>query len=329
MVVIRIREPAMKAAVVHDFNAPPRYGDFEAPVAGAGETLVQVRAAALSQLVKSQAAGRHYSSATTLPLVPGVDGVGLLADGRRVYFAFPRGPFGAMAQTTVVKTEYCVPVPDDLDDVTAAGIGNPGMSSWAALTERAHFQRGENVLINGATGVAGRLAIQIARHLGANKVIVTGRNAKSVEGLAALCADVLIPLDAPAAQLTETFRDTIRSHRVNVILDYLWGPSAESLLGAVGGHGSDEAEPRIRFVQIGSITGNTITLPASALRSSGLEMMGSGLGSVSNAGLVGAIGGLLKAVVSGGFSIEAEAVPLTDVERAWTSDAAARTVFTI
>ena len=92
-----------------------------------------------------------------------------------------------------------MPVPDDVDDVTAAAIGNPGMSSWAALTERAHFQRGENVLINGATGVSGRLAIQIARHLGANKVIVTGRNATSIEGLAALGADVLIPLDAPAS----------------------------------------------------------------------------------------------------------------------------------
>ncbi|SEB19120.1 quinone oxidoreductase family protein [Paraburkholderia sartisoli] len=318
----------MKAAVVHDFNASPRYGDFADPVAEPGETLVQVRAAALSQLVKSQASGRHYSSGKTLPLVPGVDGVGLLPDGRRVYFAFPRGPFGAMAQTTVVKTTYCVPVPDDVNDVTAAAIGNPGMSSWAALTERAHFQRGENVLINGATGVSGRLAIQIARHLGANKVIVTGRNAKSIEGLAALGADVLIPLDAPTGALIETFRDTIRSHRVDVILDYLYGPSAESLLGALGGH-SGEAEPRIRFVQIGSLAGNTINVPASALRSSGLEMMGSGLGSVSNERLLGAIGGLLKAVVSGGFSIEADAVPLTDVESAWTGEASARTVFTV
>lgn len=318
----------MKAAVVHDFNASPRYGDFADPAAEPGETLVQVRAAALSQLVKSQAAGRHYSSGKTLPLVPGVDGVGLLPDGRRVYFAFPRGPFGAMAHTTVVKAAYCVPVPDDVDDLTAAAIGNPGMSSWAALTERAHFQRGENVLINGATGVSGRLAIQIARHLGANKVIVTGRNATSIEGLAALGADVLIPLDAPASALTETFRDTIRSHRVDVILDYLYGPSAESLLGAVGGH-SGEAEPRIRFVQIGSLAGNTINVPAAALRSSGLEMMGSGLGSVSNERLLGAIGGLLKAVVSGGFSIEADAVPLTDVERAWTGEASARTVFTV
>jgi NADPH:quinone reductase-like Zn-dependent oxidoreductase len=319
----------MKAAVVHDFNAPPRHGDFPDPVAEAGETLVHVRAAALSQLVKSQAAGKHYSSNTSLPLVPGVDGVGLLPDGSRVYFAFPRSPYGAMAQITVVRRDYCVPVPENVDDVTAAGIGNPGMSSWAALTERARFQRGENVLINGATGVSGRLAIQIARHLGAGKVIVTGRNAESIEGLDALGADVLIPLDAPAAQLTQTFREALRSHRVDVILDYLWGPSAESLLAAVSAHAGGEAEPRIRFVQIGSMAGTTIAFPASALRSSGLELTGSGLGSVSNTGLLHAIGDMLKAVGSGSLSIATETASLADVETAWQRTTSARLVITM
>ncbi len=319
----------MKAAVVHDFNAPPRFDDFTDPVAGDGETLVHVHAAALSQLVRSQAAGRHYSSGTTLPFVPGVDGVGHLPDGSRVYFAFPRAPYGSMAQTTVVQRAYCVPVPDNVSDVTAAAIGNPGMSSWAALTERARFQGGENVLINGATGVSGRLAIQIARHLGAGRIIATGRNATSVKGLDALGADVLIPLDAPADQLTETFRGAMREHRVDIILDYLWGPSAQNLLHAASGHGSGEAEPRIRFVQIGSIGGNTIDFPASVLRSSGLELMGSGLGSVSNIGLLRAIGSVLQAVVSGGFSIDAVAVPLAEVETAWLRESAARVVFEV
>ncbi|MDE1181768.1 zinc-binding alcohol dehydrogenase family protein [Paraburkholderia sp.] len=320
----------MKAAVVHDFAAPPRYDEFADPVAGVSETLVKVHAAALSQLVRSQASGKHYSSGTTLPLVPGVDGIGTLPDGQRVYFAFPRSPYGSMAQSTVVRQAYCVPVPDDVDDVTAAAIGNPGMSSWAGLVERARFQRGENVLINGATGTSGRLAIQIAKHLGAGTVIVTGRTARSVQGLDALGADVLIPLDASPEALTQTFRDTIRGHRVDVILDYLWGPSAECLLGAVSGHGSgDDAEPRIRYVQIGSLGGTTINFPASALRSSGLEMLGTGLGSVSNAGLLRSIGGVLNAVTSAGLSVNAQAVPLTDVENAWQSDAGDRLVFTM
>jgi NADPH:quinone reductase-like Zn-dependent oxidoreductase len=101
----------MKAAVVHDFNAPPRYDDFATPVAEAGETLIQVKAAALSQLVRAQASGRHYSSGKTLPLVPGVDGVGLLPNGRRVYFAFPRKLFGSMAETSAVQLDNCVEIP--------------------------------------------------------------------------------------------------------------------------------------------------------------------------------------------------------------------------
>lgn len=319
----------MKAAVVHDFNAPPRYDDFATPVAEAGETLIQVRAAALSQLVKAQASGRHYSSGKTLPLVPGVDGVGLLPNGRRVYFAFPRKLFGSMAETSVVQLDNCVEIPDGVDDVTAAAIGNPGMSSWAALLDRARFVPGENVLINGATGVSGRLAIQIAKHLGAAKVIVTGRNARSVEELAALGADIMIPLDAPADQLQDSFREALHTHKVNVVLDYLWGPSAECLLQAAAGHGSHSGEPRIRYVQIGSLTGNNISLPGSLLRSSGLELMGSGLGSVSNAGLVQAVGGVLRIIESAGLSISTQAVALQEVENAWTREDSSRVVFTV
>lgn len=319
----------MKAAVVHDFNTPPGYDDFTSPAAEAGETTIQVRAAALSQLVKAQASGRHYSSGKTLPLVPGVDGVGLLPDGRRVYFAFPRKLFGSMAETSVVQLSNCVDIPDDVDDVTAAAIGNPGMSSWTALLDRAKFLPGENVLINGATGASGRLAVQIAKHLGAAKVIVTGRNAQSVKGLAALGADILIPLDVPADELKDSFREALHTHKVNVVLDYLWGSSAECLLNAAAGQGNHLGEPRIRFVQIGSLTGNNISLPGSLLRSSGLELMGSGLGSVSNAGLVQAVGGVLRAISTAGLSIAAEAVPLKDVESAWQREGASRLVFTV
>jgi NADPH:quinone reductase-like Zn-dependent oxidoreductase len=320
----------MKAAVVSSFAEPPRYEDFAAPTPALGETLVRVKAAALSQLVKSQASGKHYSSTEGgFPFIPGVDGVGELVDGRRVYFAFPTAPYGAMAETTVVKEAYCIPVPDGVSDVTAAAIGNPGMSSWAALTERAKFVAGETVLINGATGTSGRLAVQIAKHLGAARVIATGRNAASIEGLAEIGADVLVPLDDTPESLANTFRETIRTNRVNVILDYLWGASAQSIFAALSGHGSGEAEPRIRYVQIGSITGNTVTLPSSALRSSGLELLGSGLGSVSNEGLLRSIGGVLNAVVAGRLTIDALAVPLADVHAGWNSADSGRIVFTL
>lgn len=319
----------MKAAVVSNFEKAPAYAAFRDPVAESGEVLVRVNAAALSRLVRGQASGQHYSSGTNLPFVPGVDGVGRLPDGSRVYFAFPKAPFGSMAELTAVKRSFCVALPDDLEDVTAAGTANPGMSSWVALMERAKFVAGETVLINGATGVSGRLAIQIAKYLGARFVIATGRNAASVEELPSLGADAVIALDQPAERLTEMFRRTINESGVNVILDYLWGPSAESLMAAVVGHASGEQAPRIRYVQIGSMAGPTIAMPAEALRSSGLELMGSGVGSVSNEALVRNIGEMMKAIVPGGLRVQTDAVPLVQVESAWNGKTADRVVFTM
>jgi NADPH:quinone reductase-like Zn-dependent oxidoreductase len=319
----------VKAAVVSSFGKPPRYGEFDDPNPQHDEILINVKAAALSQLVRAQAAGKHYSSTTTLPFVPGVDGVGRLADGKRVYFAFPRSPFGAMGQRTVVKPAMCIPLPDELDDVTAAAAANPGMSSWAALTERAGFERGESVLINGATGAAGRLAIQIAKFIGAKKVVATGRNQSSVKGLPELGADVVIALDQSPKKLVDEFRNQIKNNGVNIILDYLWGTSAESLLAALAGHASGPAAPRIRYVQIGSISGQTINLPAQVLRSSGVELLGSGLGSVSNEGLIRSIAGLMNAIIPGKFTIGAEAIPLAEVETAWIARGEGRIVFTL
>ncbi len=317
----------MQAAVAENFNQPPHYGEFAEPSAREGEVIVTVKAAALSQLVRLQASGKHYTSGTP-PFVPGVDGIGYLADGRRVYFAFPRGPVGAMAQRVAVKSAYTAAVPDDLDDITAAAIANPGMSSWAALTGRAHLQRGETVLINGANGASGRLAIQIAKHLGVGRVVVTGRNPASAAELRALGADEFILLQQEPTALIDCFRAEI-ANGIDVVLDYLWGPSAVAFFTAASGHGAGHAEPRIRFVNIGSLGGAETSITATALRGSGLELLGSGLGSLSNEALVQSIAGVLQAANSIGLKIETRAVPLTDVAGAWADTSSARTVFTI
>jgi NADPH:quinone reductase-like Zn-dependent oxidoreductase len=313
----------MRAAVVHSFDHPPRYDSFPEPVAGEDEALVEVSAAALSPLVKAQAAGRHYSSEAAFPFIPGVDGVGRLADGRRVYFAFPRRPYGAMAERVAVGNALRVSVPADLDDATAAAIANPGMSSWAALTARARLVPGETVLVNGATGAAGRLAVQIAKHLGAGKVIATGRNPTRLAALPDLGADVVIPLGGPAEEVAGAFRREIGAG-VDVILDYLWGTSAEGLIAAVARTGGTAGTPRVRYVQIGSASGGTIPLPGAALRSSGLELLGSGLGSCSHAELVAAVGAMLEAAVPAKLRIELETAPLADVESAWARETGER-----
>jgi NADPH:quinone reductase-like Zn-dependent oxidoreductase len=320
--------PSMKAALVLGSGKDPIYGDFREPTPSPGESVVAVMAAALSPLTKGRAAGTHYSSTGGFPFIAGVDGVGKTGDGRRVYFVLPTAPFGAMAEKTLVRISQCVELPPGLDEVTAAAIANPGMSSWAALQERAKLAKGETVLINGATGSAGGLAVQIAKYLGAGKVIVTGRNAQALENLRALGADLTIPLTADEGALEAAFEGQFGGDGVDVVLDYLWGPSAEKILiaGAKAGKG---AVP-IRFVQIGSASARNLTLPGAVLRSSAIQLMGSGLGSVALERLVAAIAGVLGAAGPGRFKIATRAVPLAQVESAWPmSSEGARTVFTV
>jgi len=283
---------------------------------------VQVIASALSQLTRARASGAHYSAAGSFPLVPGVDGTGLL-DGRPVYFLLPRAPFGAMADYAVVPESHCIPLPAGLDAVTAAVIANPGMSSWAALTERARFAAGESVLINGATGASGQLAIRIARHMGASRIVATGRNQAL---LATLGADAIIPLGNDDDALEAAFRHEF-AQGIDVVLDYLWGPSAERLLVAAAKAGP--AGRAIRVVQIGTASGADIHLPGAALRSSGLELMGSGIGSVPLPRLLAAIDGVFHAAGPAGLTLPTRRVPIADVQAAWALADGERTVFTM
>src|SRR5690606_19122266 len=174
-------------------------------------------------------------------------------------------------------------------DSKAASAGNPGRPSWAGLTRHAPFKPGESVLINGAAGSSGRLAIQVAKHLGARRVIATARNRATEPALRALGADSFIALDRPAAELTAAFRDELAGDGVDVVLDYLFGAPAEAFIAATVGRASGKAEPRIRFVQVGAAAGLSINLPGAALRSSGLELLGTGLGALSHRELLACI----------------------------------------
>jgi len=310
----------MKAAIVLEAGKPPVYGNFDEPVPRLDQVLISVTAAALSPTTKSRAAGKHDS----FPFVPGVDGIGRLPDGTRVYFALPEAPFGSMAERAVVKVKHCVRLPDDLDDVTAAAVGNPGMSSWAALKERARLVAGETVLVNGATGTAGRLAVQIAKHLGAKRIIATGRNPEALRLLPAVGADVTISLAQPAEVLEAAFQELFGRDGVDVVLDYLWGQSAELLIVAAARAGKD-AVP-IRYVEVGSASGASISLPSAALRSSALQLMGSGAGSIPIERLIGAVGELMQAVVPGHLRIDTEAIPLAEVEEVWTREGGNRRI---
>ncbi len=317
----------MKAAVVYGPGQKPLFADFPDPVAAEGEVLISVSAAALSPLTKGRAAGSHYSSDNIYPAVVGVDGVGTTQDGRRVYFV---APHGAMAEKASVSPHQCIPLPAEIDDITAAAIANPGMSAWAALMERAYLKPGEVVLINGATGSAGRLAVQIAKHLGASKVIATGRDQAALEELRAHGADVLIPFDLnPAnpdgATQFEAALKAQLANGINVVVDYLWGKSAETIIAAIA-KVVDDTSP-VRFIQVGSSSGGDITLPSAALRSSSIVLMGSGLKSVAMSRLLASIKGVFDAFAPAGLQIRTKPVPLSEVEQTWDDSGKARVVF--
>ncbi|MET4116996.1 NADPH:quinone reductase-like Zn-dependent oxidoreductase [Bradyrhizobium sp. JR4.1] len=218
----------MRAAIVHSFGSSPTFGEFAEPCAEAGETVIDVLAAPLSPIVKSLAAGKHYTSNTSsgsAGFVPGVDGVGMNSTGERVYFIFPKSPFGSMAEKSLVASSATVPVPDGIDDARAAAVVTSGLSSWVALTRRAKFVRSEAVLINGATGSAGSLAVQIASYLGASRIIVTGRNATKLAAFPKTVETIRLDENVDAS-LQRAF-----SEKIDVVLDYLWGsPQPESSL---------------------------------------------------------------------------------------------------
>lgn len=156
----------MKAAIVKVKGTIPVMGHFDSPVGTEGLVIINVTTTALSRVSKFRSMGMHYSSEDNFPIVAGIDGVGTLKDGSRVYFALPTAPYGSLAEQTIVNEKLTVRLPDGIDDLTAAAIANPAMSSWAALVFRADFKSGQTVLINGATGTSGSLAVQIAKGLG-------------------------------------------------------------------------------------------------------------------------------------------------------------------
>ena len=300
----------MHAAVVTAFDSPPAYEEFPAPTPhGPDQVLADVLAAGLHPRVRSQANGSHYTSSGDLPLVPGVDGVARTPDGVTRYFLLEDTTMGAMADQTVVDLRRSIVLPDGSDPVAIAAAMNPAMSSWVALRRRISFEPGQSVLILGATGNAGRLAIQVAKYLGAGQVIGAGRQPAKLAALTGLGADVTVPLDGD--ELGQAAAD------VDVVLDYLWGAPTVAAMTAVVTHRTDRGQP-LSWVEIGSMAGTSASIPSAALRAARLQLVGSGQGSVPTRDIVAELSDLAAAITGGGFPVDARAVPLSDVAAAWS-----------
>ena len=305
----------MHAALLHTLGKPPRYETFPDPVPGPDEAIVHVRGASLKPVDRMMAGGTHYASPRALPVICGVDGVGVLDDGTRVFFGGARPPYGAMAERTVVARARCWPVPEGVDDAMASALPNAALSSWLPLVWRAQLAAGETVLVLGATGIAGKLAIQIAKLLGAGRVVAAGRNAQMLGTLSSLGADAVIHLEAPDAEVKQAFAREAGQHGYDVIVDYLWGHPTELLLASLTRAEFSMRASGPRLIPIGESAGPAISLPAAALRSAGLAILGGGFPPMNI--LMDAYHQAMARAASGELRIDTERVALADVEHAW------------
>jgi NADPH:quinone reductase-like Zn-dependent oxidoreductase len=298
----------MRAAVVTSFPDPPRYREHPDPVAaGDVESVVDVVAAALHPVVRGIAAGRHYSGTRSLPLIPGIDAVVRDAEGRLHYALLGPTSLGTMAERTVVERDRTVPLPAGVDPVAVAAAMNPVMSSWVALRRRIDLPEHARVLVLGATGNAGSMALQVARLLGAAEVVAAARDRAKLSALGDR-ADRVLGLD----ELGD-------AGDVDVVLDYLWGEPAVAGIQAVLRVRSDRRAP-LSWIEIGSVAGPDAAIPAAALRAARLQLVGSGIGSVSGAEFVDELPAIARAITDGAFEVRARAVPLRDVESVWDAD---------
>ena len=297
----------MKAAVVTDFAQPPHYADFPEPIADQDQVVVEVLAAGLHPRVRSQAGGFHYTSTGELPLVPGVDAVVRDPKGKIRYAVLDDSTMGSMAERTLIELDRSVVLPDEIDPVVVAAAMNPAMSSWVALRQRIDFGQRQSVLILGATGSAGRMAIQVAKRFGASEVIAVGRDTAKLAELPTLGAD-----------RTLTFEELTEAADVDVVIDFLWGePTGKAMVDLLTRR-SDRSKP-LTWIEIGAVAGSEASIPAAALRSVRLQIVGSGIGSVAGRDFVKELPKLVEAVAQGAFDVHARAVPLTQVAEAWTS----------
>jgi NADPH2:quinone reductase len=297
----------VRAAVLHEHGAAPVPGEFPEPEPTPGHVIVDVAAAALHHLDLHKATGTFYTGPPPLPSVVGTDGVGRLADGRRVYFDVTPPPYGSMAQRAPAAADALFEVAADVDDAVAAALGNTGLGAWLALSWRARLEPGETVLVLGATGALGGVAVQAAKLLGAGRVVAAARSDERLSRLLERGADAVVELDR-GDDLTAALRAAARG-AVDVTIDTLWGAPALAAIGA--------AARGARHVQVGQIAGVELTLPAPAVRSVSLDLCGFSVAHPPPAVRREGFRRLTELAARGDIVVDVERVSLEQVASAW------------
>lgn len=309
----------MKAAVIYKKGELPKYAEFAEPIVqNENEVLISVKAVAITNLDKGIVSGDHYSSENESQngTVIGSDAVGILENGKRVY---ARGINGTIAEKALVEKNRMIPLPDGISDAIAASMPNAVAGSAMALRFRAGIKSGETVLINGATGFTGQMSIQVAKHYGAKKIIVTGRNEKTLQSLLEIGADEIISLKQDDEAIVTQLKAIHLNSPIDIVLDYLWGHPAELILTALKGNGSFTT--KVRYVTIGGMAGDTIQLSSGILRSVDLQLSGSGLGSWTKDEVrllfTEILPEMFLLAVQNKLQVNIETTSLVDIEKAW------------
>jgi len=312
----------MKAAVIYNKGEMPKYAEFADPIAqNESEIVISVKAVAITNLDRGIVSGAHYSAGndSLSGTVIGSDCVGVLENGQRVY---ARGINGTIAEKAIVDKQRMVLLPEDINDAVAAALPNAVAGSAMALQFRAGMQPGETVLINGATGFTGQMAIQIAKHYGAKRIIVTGRNEKTLKSLLTLGADEIISLKQDDQSIVDQLKAIQQETPIDIILDYLWGHSAELIFSFLKGKGN--FTHKVRYVSIGAMAGDSIQLSAAILRSVDLQLSGSGLGSWNREQVKLLFSEILPEMfllaAQQKLKVNIETIPLVHIETMWNKE---------
>jgi NADPH:quinone reductase-like Zn-dependent oxidoreductase len=307
----------MLAAVLSGPDTAPAASRFPDPPVADGSRLVTLVAAGIHPVVRQLASGAHYGSAGAWPQVPGVDAVARTGDGELVYTGYATHPYGTFAEKTAVP--MTLPLPAGADPVQVAAALNPGLSSWLPLRAADATGGLGTVVVLGATGVAGRLAVRNAQLLGADHVIAVGRDRPALDALARDGGVTAVELRSDHGADVAALGEAFGPRRPGLVLDFVWGAPAEAAFEALGRSGLDEDTTPIAYVEIGQAAGPRAAVPAALLRSTAITVRGSGAGSSSMDVVMAELPVYLERIADGSVHVDVDVHPLEDVERAWTT----------
>ena len=311
----------MKAAILKSPDAIPEYGEFADPDVEEGFELADLVASGLHPIVRSLATGHHYGATGSWPRIPGVDAVVRTAAGELIFTGFVRPPYGTFAQRMAIPKSMRFALPSGADPLAVAGGMNPGLSSWLPLNARAaELGALGTVLILGATGMAGSLAVQHARLLGASAVVGVGRNLIALARATEFGAKA-VALTGERAADVESLVHALEGAAPSIVLDYLWGDAAENAFAALARRGFEEDTASIAYVQIGAMAGPDAAVPAALLRSRRISISGSGAGSASIADVMAQVPVYMQLIADRKIDVPTQTYPLSSISEAWIAPA--------